>query len=288
MTKNEHGEIGIREARRLLTSLVAGVEDGGKPVRLTKHGHHVASIVGAEDAERIESLAIDPLEVPGDVATATRIIEGLFPDGSELRPDYREIQAMNERAVAGGLVTILRSLFFVIRMKYPYGQISFSEEGESEPKLPISIAELIMQNVLREVIASALVTDESGEEVTGFDESQLDKSALGFVAGALWAAQVGVNPVEWRNAVKQPVSEGELMALISATYGAADFLRLMIDGGLSAEESSGEGLFWLREAIYEPESMFEGGEGSGISGPSHPSGSSRVGRVRRLPRSRLP
>ncbi|MFF4661349.1 type II toxin-antitoxin system prevent-host-death family antitoxin [Streptomyces sp. NPDC001381] len=257
MNDDSHDELGIGEARKLLTSLVAGVKQDGRPVRLTKHGHHVASIVSAEDAERLRSWAVDPIEVPGDVATATRIIEGLLPGGSNLLPDYRAVQAMDKREITGGLATILRSLLLVIRMKYPYGRISLSEEGESAPRVPISVADLIMHKVLNEAIGSALTVSKSGEEVTGFNESEFDGSAVAVVAGALWAAQVGANPIEWRNSIKRPIGERELLAWISTTYEAADFVRFMIDGEFLAEEDSGEGIFWLREIIYGPESLLE-------------------------------
>ncbi|MFJ8104873.1 type II toxin-antitoxin system prevent-host-death family antitoxin [Streptomyces sp. NPDC096132] len=263
MSEDSEQELGIREARRLLTTLVAGVEQDGKPVRLTKHGHHVASIVSAQDADRLALGAKNPLEVPGDIATATRIIEGLLPGGSGLLPEYRSVQAMDTRKITGGLATLLRALFTVIRMKYPYGRVSLHEDEneESESGLSMSVADMLMHKVLDQAVGAALMADEAGDEITGFDKSAFDESAIAIVAGALWAAQIGANPVEWRNKLSQPVTERELVAWVSATYEAADFVRFLIDGSADDESTDDaaptEGLFWVLEAMYEPESLVE-------------------------------
>lgn len=250
--------LGIREARRLLPTLVSEVESDGRPVRLTRHGRHVASLVGAEDAARLALAAVPPLEVPGDVVTATRIIEGLLPGGDALLPDRSSVMAMDRRRVAGGLATLLRSLFTVIRMKYPFGRITFEEEnGQSEYPLSMSVADMLLHRVLNQAVAGALVADEGGEEGALPRDEDFDGSAIALIAGVLWAAQIGANPVVWRNALTVPVNQRELEAWISATYEAAEFVRSLIDGTPLGEKASSEGLFWVLEALYEPKSLVE-------------------------------
>jgi hypothetical protein len=198
------------------------------------------------------------MDIPGDVATAARIIEGLMPDGGNLLPDYESVRQMDVRQVAGGLATILRSIFAAIRIKYPYGRVCLTKDaGDSEDyagdasDLSMSVADMIIYKVLNLAVENTPSFNDDGR--IKFDSSALDETAVGVISGVLWTAQIGGSPADFRNLIRLSISECELVLWVCAAHEAANFLLMMIDGTPLAEEASQQGKYWVTEMIYKAE-----------------------------------
>ncbi|MFI6288035.1 type II toxin-antitoxin system Phd/YefM family antitoxin [Streptomyces sp. NPDC051018] len=217
MEEAEDFECGIREARRDFSNLVSKVEQGSV-VHLTRHGRRVAALVGAEDLQR--RTLEDVMAYPGDVESATRVIEGLLSlsDNPVPLPDASTAWRNGRAEFAGGIATLLFCFASKLDEYSENGRIKLLDDEGKESPDRVSLAELIAAKLL-------LTKEDSG----------IDDKTIPLVAGTIWATQLGELPQDWRNSLGVPLCDEELHTWIYATYFAADLINLFAGRAGEAE-----------------------------------------------------
>ncbi|CCK28662.1 hypothetical protein BN159_4283 [Streptomyces davaonensis JCM 4913] len=206
-------DVGITDARGQIGKLASRVEHGAEIVYLTNGRRRVAALIGFREAERWIKDDSECVSNPGAVREATNRILALERGEVRLESVAAGLADEDLGEVVGGLITLLTALYLPYYAQGEGGRIRLLTEDGRDAHDQFSLADLVFCKILEgRHLGSA-------------------RTAVPVVAGSFWAMQADMDPAEWRNALKLPITEDEVQIWFYSVHLVGSFIDMLMGSG---------------------------------------------------------
>jgi hypothetical protein len=176
-------EVGTTEARKTIADLLKRVELGEQVIHIKRHKKRIGALVSPEFAEGLVTiLGPEGPSIPGDLAAAIKVVEGLMEADEKASPDLSSYDASKHAGLTGACISLIDILLPQVQ------DLPSIQEAEK------MVANMLLQKLRNNPFVYAITRDK-----------------FPLVAGSLWATQVGDLAVDYRLGIPQPVSKMETM-----------------------------------------------------------------------------